>query len=135
MILADSFLPPEIARGTPAVVVDIELRPHDQPEHNRASIALHGCVLLAHMPSAIYLRATDCDKVFLQPGADAPQLGDLDLEGVLAAQPVSRPWKFQPTAKETTVCASRTQFPLSRLKQCALHGVQGKTADPGTIAS
>ena len=116
------------------VVVDIELHPREQPVHSRAPIASHGCVLLEYMPSAIYVRAKDCGEVFLQPGADAPQLGGLDLKGIMAVQPVSRPWQFQPTSKDTTVWVSRTQFPLLPQKQCARRGVQGKTADPGFIA-
>ena len=57
------------------------------------------------------------------------------MKGILAVQPVSRPWKFQTKSKETTVWVSRTQLPLLPQKQCTLHGVQGKTADPGFIAN
>ena len=35
---------------------------------------------------------------------------------------------------EQAVQVSRTQCPLLPRKQCTLHGVQGKTADPGIIA-
>ena len=35
---------------------------------------------------------------------------------------------------ENAIPASRTQCPLLPQKQCTLHGVQGKTADPGFIA-
>ena len=59
MIPSHSFRPPEIARGTPVVVVIIELHPNEQPVQNRAPIALHGCALLEYMPSAIYVRAHD----------------------------------------------------------------------------
>ena len=133
---SESFLPLKIVRGTPVIVVDIELHPRAQPVHHRPSIASHGCALLEYMPSAIlYVRVEDCDKVFLEPGADAPQRGDLDMKGILAVQPVSRPWKFTPKSKETAVWVSRTQVPLLPQKQCTLHGVQGKTADPGFIAN
>jgi hypothetical protein len=135
MILTDSFLPPRVVRGTPVLVVDIELHPREQPLHNRPSVASHGCVLLEYMPPSIYVRVKDCDTVFLKPGADAPQLGALDMKGILAVQPVCRPWKFQPKSKAPPVWVSRTQVPLLPQKQCTLHGVQGKTADPGFIAN
>ena len=135
MILTESFLPPRIVRGTPVLVVDIELHPREQPLHNRSSVASHGCVLLEYMPPTIYVRVKDCDTVFLKPGADAPQLGTLDMKGILAVQPACRPWKFQPKSKAPPVMVSRTQVPLLPQKQCTLHGVQGKTADPGFIAN
>ena len=135
MILTESFLPPRIVRGTPVLVVDIELHPREQPLHNRSSVASHGCVLLEYMPPTIYVRVKDCDTVFLKPGADALQLGTLDMKGILAVQPACRPWKFQPKSKAPPVMVSRTQVPLLPQKQCTLHGVQGKTADPGFIAN
>ena len=49
-------------------------------------------------------------------------------------QPVSRPWKFKTKAIANAVSVIRTQCPLLPQKQCTLHGVQGKTADPGFIA-
>ena len=42
------------------------------------------------MPSAVYVHVKDCGRIFLKPGADAPQLGDLVMRGVLAVLPVSR---------------------------------------------
>ena len=135
LILTESFLPNKIARGTPVVVVDIELHPKEQPVNSRPPIASHGCVLLEYMPPVIYVRVQDCDTVFLQPRADAPQLGDLDMKGILAVQPVSRPWKFEPKSKRNPAWVSRTQVPLLPQKQCTLHGVQGKTADLGFIAN
>ena len=87
------------------------------------------------MPSAVYVHVKDCGRIFLKPGADAPQLGDLVMRGVLAVLPVSRPWKFKPKSGTTAVRVSRTQIPLLPQKQCTLHGVQGKTADPGFIAN
>ena len=35
---------------------------------------------------------------------------------------------------QAAVAVSRTPCPLLPRKQCALHGVQGKTADPGFVA-
>ena len=49
-------------------------------------------------------------------------------------QPTSRPWKFKTKAMDNAASASRTQCPLLPQRQCALHGVQGKTAGPGFIA-
>ncbi len=99
MILTQSYLPPRLVRGTPVLAVDIELHPREQPLHNRPSVASHGCVLLEDMPLAMYVHVKDCGTVFLKPGADAPQLGALDMKGILAVQPVCRSWKFQPTSK------------------------------------
>ena len=49
-------------------------------------------------------------------------------------QPTSRPWRFKGKGMENAVSVSRTQCPLLPQKQCTLHGIQGKTADPGFIA-
>ena len=58
---------------------------------------------------------------------------DDDITGVLAIGPKSRPWKFKPRGYKTDVQVTRTQICLMPQKQCTLHGVQGKTADPGFI--
>ncbi len=63
----------------------------------------------------------------------AAQPGAMDLTGVLAIKPQARPWNFTPATSKTSVKISRTQVPLLPRKQCTLHGVQGKTADPGFI--
>ena len=49
-------------------------------------------------------------------------------------QPVTRQWQFKGKGMAHGVSVSRTQCPLLPQKQCTLHGVQGKTADPGFIA-
>ena len=54
--------------------------------------------------------------------------------GVIAVQPVSRSWRYKSKTMQAAVAVSRTQCPLLPRKQCTLHGVQGKTADPGFIA-
>ena len=64
----------------------------------------------------------------------AAQPGELDLKGVLAIKPQPRKWKFTPSSCKSAVQDSRTQVPLLPRKQCTLHGVQGKTAEPGFIA-
>ena len=55
------------------------------------------------------------------------------MKGVLAIKPQARSWKFTPSACKSSVQVSRTQIPLLPRKQCTLHGVEGKTADPGFI--
>ena len=49
-------------------------------------------------------------------------------------QPVARSWQYKSKTMESAIAVSRTQCPLLPQKQCTLHGVQGKTADPGFIA-
>ena len=51
-----------------------------------------------------------------------------------AVQPVSKTWHYKDPARKGTMHVSRTQVPLLPRKQCTLHSVQGKTADPGFIA-
>jgi len=72
--------------------------------------------------------------IFLTPDDGAPQPGAPDLQGVLAAPPVSRPWSYKNQTTKGTVSVSRTNVPLLPQKQCTLHGVKGKTAGPGFIA-
>ena len=55
------------------------------------------------------------------------------MKGVMAIQPVARQWKFTSPGFKNPVEISRTAIPLLPLKQCTLHGVQGKTVDPGFI--
>ncbi len=145
VILTESYLPPRLVRGAPAEVVGIELHPQEPPLATRELVASEGCVVLRLMPKCIYVRVRGCTDVFLgagparasQPGAGgspAASAGFSDLRGVLAVQPVSRPWKFKSKASSTPVSVVRTQCPLLPERQCTLHGVQGKTADPGFIA-
>ena len=47
---------------------------------------------------------------------------------MFAVQPASRSWRY----KSKTML--QNAMPLLPRKQCTLHGVQGKTADPGFIA-
>ena len=56
------------------------------------------------------------------------------MQGILAVQPTTRQWMFKGKGMQGAVSVSRTQCPLLPQKQCTLHGVQGKTADPGFIA-
>ena len=135
MILTDSVLPPKYVRGTACTVVGIEPHPKEPPMHDRESITTHGCIVLHYMPKCIYVQITGSDDVFLQASeVSAAQPGELDLKGVLAIKPQPRQWKFTPSTCKSTVQVSRTQVPLLPRKQCTLHGVQGKTAEPGFIA-
>ena len=134
MFLTETYLPPRIVRGTPVDVVDIELHPMEPPIEGRSSIASHGCVILRYMPKHIYVRVKNCETFFLRPRASASQPGVADLQGVIAVSPRPRTWRYKNQSMKEPVAVSRTQMPLLPRKQCTLHGVQGKTADPGFIA-
>ena len=115
-------------------VVDLELHPQEPPLLGRPSIASHGCVVLHFMPKCIYVRVRNCEEVFLVPDASAAQPGAPDMRGVLAVTPVKRSWSFKTPTMQKPISVSRVQCPLLPQKQCTLHGVQGKTGDPGFIA-
>ena len=134
MILTESYLPPRIVRGAPVTVVDIELHPQEPPIATRDSIASHGCVVLQYMPKCVYVRLENCEDQFLASADGASQPGCVDLRGVIAVQPVCRTWRYKGKKMEASISVSRTQTPLLPRKQCTLHGVQGKTGDPGFIA-
>ena len=89
------------------------------------------------MPKCVYVKMEGSNELFLQaaPGTagDASQAAGPDLRGVLAITPQARPWKFKPAAGGPVIPVSRTQLPVLPKNQCTLHGVQGKTADPGFI--
>jgi len=133
VILTESYLPPKVVRGAAAEVVGIELHPDEPSLLGRASLASHGCAILGFMPKCIYVRLRDCTDLFLTTSANATQLGGMSLQGVIAVQPVSRHWKYKAKTMDKPVSVVRTQCPLLPQKQCTLHGVQGKTADPGFI--
>merc|ERR1712023_55424 len=63
----------------------------------------------------------------------ATQPAGPDLRGVLAITPQARPWKFKAASGGPAISVSRTQLTVLPKKQGTLHGVQGKTADPGFI--
>ena len=79
----------------------------------------------------------DSEEVFLKAGpvtaGTASRPAGPDLRGVLAIIPQARPWKFKPAAGGPAITVSRTQLTVLPQKQGTLHGVQGKTADPGFI--
>ena len=134
MILTESFAPPKYVRGTPCEVVGLEPHPREPPIDGRYSIATHGCVVLHYMPKCVYVRIKGSKDHFLQAkAAGVNQPTAEDLQGVLAIKPKPRSWKFTPATCKNAVQINRTQIPLLPQKQCTLHGVQGKTADPGFI--
>ena len=133
MYLTETYLPPRIGRGTPVDVVDIELHPLEPPIEGRNSIASHGCVVLRYMPKYIYVRVKNCKQFYLVPEADATKPGVSDLQGVIAVGPKCRPWSYKHQTMAKPITVSRTQVPLLPRKQGTLHGVQGKTAEPGII--
>jgi hypothetical protein len=134
MILTESLLPPKYVRGTACEVVGLEPHPKEPPIQGRDSITTHGCVVLHYMPKCIYVRIAGSKDLFLQAGTTgAAQPAGVDMKGVLAIQPRPRTWKFTPSTCKSSVQVTRTQIPLLPRKQCTLHGVQGKTADPGFI--
>jgi len=134
VILTESYLPPKVVRGASGEVVGLEFDPDEPPLQGRSSIASHGCAVLRCQPKCIYVRVHNCTEFFLASSTDASQLGGLGLQGVIAVQPVSRQWKYKGKTMENAISVLRTQCPLLPQKQCTLHGVQGKTADPGFIA-
>ena len=103
MILTESYLPPRIVRGAPVEVVDIELHPKEPPVRDRPSIATLGCVVLHYMPKCVYVRLRGCQDVFLVPADGVPQPGVADMAGILAVQPITRPWKFKMKGTDSTV--------------------------------
>ena len=143
MILAESMLPPRYTTGAPVVVTGIEVHQDEPPIVDRASLLEHGCALLRFMPQCIYVRLKDATENFLQrvsagalePGesAGASEPGD-DLTGVIAVQPISRSWRFKSEAFAKPLYSKRQQIPLLPRMQSTLHGVQGRTADPGLVA-
>jgi len=127
VILSKSFLPPKYVRGAPGKVVGIELHPMEPGIEGRPSIATDGVVLLHYMPKCVYIQMEGSNELFLESAPSS------DLRGVLAVTPHTAFWKFRPAAGSLAIPVSRTQLPVLPRKQCTLHGVQGKTADPGFI--
>ena len=76
----------------------------------------------------------NCKHSYLVPEAGTSQSGASNLQGVIAVNPTSRSWSYKHQTMKQPISVSRTQMPLLPRKQGTLHGVQGKTADPGIIA-
>ena len=85
---------------------------------------------MKYMPKWLYLEIPDTAGGFLENDiADAPQLGP----NVIAIEPDSRTWTHR-TEDGLRVAVTRPQIPLLPGKISTLHGIQGKTADPGLAA-
>ena len=128
MKLGDTFLPPKWVRDCPCTVVGIEFHTKEAPIEGRESIATDGCILLHYMPQCIYVRLEGCTETWL------PARSDWDVRGVVAIRPTCKTWHYASGPSATAVSVQRTQISLLPQKQCTLHGVQGKTAEPGFIA-
>jgi hypothetical protein len=130
MTMQGSLLPPQYVTGTVGKLIGIELHPDEPKISGRQSVKETGCVLLTYMPKCFYLEVPDTADGFLRSdNADAPQLG----ADVIAIQPDSRTWTHC-TEDGLKVAVTRRQIPLLPDKISTLHGIQGKTADPGLAA-
>ena len=138
VVLTQSILPPHYVPGTTGMVAGLELDPREPSLQGAASIEAEGVALLQYLPLCIYVRFDDSEDVFLN--LDEAPTSDLDLRGVLAIEPVTRKWRWRPPRTfleadtRISVGVQRTQAPLLPAKQGTLHGLQGKTCEPGLIA-
>ena len=130
MLMQKTLLPPKYVTGTVGKLVGIELHPDEPRISNRPSVREAGCVILKYMPKCFYLEVPHTADGFLKSdNADAPQLGP----NVIAIEPDSRNWTHR-TEDGRKVVVNRRQIPLLPDKISTLHGIQGKTADPGLAA-
>ena len=134
MKMQRSFLPPRYVTGTVGKVVGIELDPNELPIHTHQSISEAGCVLLKFMPKCIYLEIPNTDDGFLVASESSAFQPATDMHAVIAVEPQTRTWVYRTLDGEQRVPVKRTQLPLLVHKLSTLHGVQGKTADPGICA-
>ena len=147
VVLTENILPPLYVPGATGKVMGLE--PHsDEPAfEDRGGIMTEGVVLLRFMPICIYVLFDDSEDSFLD-GFGTTRAGDVAqlagkperMKGVLAIEPVARTWRWAPDRKPPpgeqsfSVPVKRTQVPLLPAKQSTLHGLQGKTTEPGLIA-
>ena len=116
------------------VVTGMELHKDEPPIEDRASLLEHGCVLLRFMPLCFYVKVKNATENFLErESAGASELGE-DLTGVIAVQPKTRSWRFASAHFAKPLRARRLHIPLLPRKQTTLHGVQGRTTEPGLVA-
>ena len=132
MLPTDSILPPHYVRGSPCKVIGLQLHENEPPIEGRDSLISHGCVLLKYMPKCVYVKFDDAVDTFL-PEPDVSDSESLCMKGVIAIEPKPKQFQFKPSTAKNAISVTRTQIPLLPLKQCTLHGVQGKTAVPGFI--
>ena len=87
-------------------------------------------MILKYMPKWLYSEFPETAEGFLNSdNVDSPQLG----RNVIAIEPDTRTWAHR-TENGLKVNVKRTQIPLLPDKISTLHGIQGKTADPGLAA-
>ena len=86
------------------------------------------------MPQCVCVRVKGGSENFLgQDSAGASEPGE-DLAGVLAIAPKTRSWRFTSGHYAKPLHVRRTQVPLLPKRHCTLHGLQGRTAQPGLVA-
>ena len=130
MIMQKTLLPPQYVTGTVGKLVGIELHPDEPNIPTRQSVREAGCVILKYMPKCLYLEIPEtADALLWSENVHAPQLGT----NVIAVEPDSRTWMHR-TEDGLKVAVTRRQIPLLPDKISTLHGIQGKTADPGLAA-
>ena len=130
MTLQGTLLPPRYVTGTVGKLVGIELHPDEPQISARHSVQEAGCVLLRYMPKCFYLEVSGTNDGFLVgDAADAGQLA----KNIIAVEPDVRTWTHR-TEDGLKITVSRRQIPVLPDKASTLHGIQGKTADPGLCA-
>ena len=127
VILTESLLPPLLVRGTAGTVVGIEIHTAEASIGTRTSVGDDGCCLLRYLPKCVYVKVPDFEDNYLDKS-------NPDLKGVVVLKPVKRVWNFTSPTLSKGVAVTRYQIPVLPQKQCTLHGIQGKTAEPGFIA-
>ena len=91
-------------------------------------------MLLRFMPLCIYVKLTEATDNFLKSDSVGASEPDDELLGVIAVQPIQRSWRFKSKSFAKPLHTRRLQVPLLPQKQTTLHGVQGRTAEPGLVA-
>ena len=147
VVLTENILPPLYVPGATGKVWGIEPDPDEPAFEDSAGVVTEGVVLLRFLPLCVYVRFDDSEDSFLHGfgGSDtdgvAQPVGQEDrFRGILAIEPVARTWRWAPDRKPPpgersfSVPVKRTQVPLLPVKESTLHGLQGKTTEPGLIA-
>ena len=135
MILTETLLAPHYTRGAEVVVTGIELHKDEPAIEGRDAWREQGCVLLRCMPQCIYVKVVNATENFLgREDVGASELGE-DVAGVIAVEPTPRSWRFVSDNYARPLLVRRLQIPLLPRKQSTLRGVQGRTTEPGLVAS
>ena len=135
MVLQKTLLPPKYVTGTVGNVVGLELDPNESPIPDRPSIWQAGCLLLRYMPKYVCLQIVDSKDSFLVRSNGGISHPDEEIcRDVIAIEPDFRTWSYRTSDASLEVSVDRRQLPLLLHKMSTLHGIQGKTADPGMCA-